>query len=227
MELIEQVTILDKASRTLTQDDKALLVRFRLMSAETQNENKRVYPTAVLRKAVEDLRGRLAKRKGSFALNRHQDDEEVDDVSAVLEDVTMEGNDVFATARILPTEHGRNVQAIIRHGGSVGVSAKCYGAVDESGRVKPGLILKGFDWCLDPGFHTFASKANILESVTVEDEDNSGAVTLSELEEMGLVEDGQAKVEEQVLRQRYGNAVRLAGYKGDFMSYRKLFEKGK
>ena len=227
MELfVEKATVLDKASRTLTQDDKALLVRFKLMSAETQNENNRIYPRGVLAKAVEDLKARLAKRKSSFAMNTHLDDENVDDVAAVLEDVEMSGDDVYATAKVVPTAKGRNIMALLKNGAAVGVSAKCFGKV-EKGIVQPGVILKGFDFCLDPGFGTFVGKSNILESVSVPgEEDNTGAVTLEELQKFGLIEDGQQKVEESILRQRYENAVRLAGYKGDFESYRKLFEKG-
>jgi hypothetical protein len=216
MELFtEKATFIEKRNSTLTQDAQALLVRFKLMSAETKNENKRVYPRQVLAKAVEDLRVRLAKRKSIFALNTHKDDEEVDDISAVLEDVEMTGNDVFATARVLPTQRGKNVQAILRHGGSIGVSAKCYGAVDEAGRVKPGLILKGFDFVTSPGFGTYATAANIIESVTVEDE-NNGSVILGQLKEWGLVEDGQ--VAEATLKERYRFALE-SGYKGTLEQY--------
>ena len=154
MELfIEQATILDKASRTLTQDDKALLVKFKLMSAETENANARVYPAAVLRKAVEDLKARLAKKKASFAMNKHKDDENVDDVAAVLDDVTMEGNDVFAVAKILPTQRGKNVQAILRHGGAVGVLGKVLRSGEgwhrSSGRRAQGFRLLPRPWLRD------------------------------------------------------------------------------
>ena len=222
MELFtEKATFIERKNSTLTQDDKALLVRFKLMSAEMQNENDRVYPRGVLAKAVEDLKARIAKRKSSFALNAHKEDgepEEVDDVSAVLEDVEMQGLDVFATARILPTVRGKNVQAILRHGGSVGVSAKCHGAVKD-GRVQPGLILKGFDFVTSPGFGTFVGKSNIIESVTVEEEDTSGAVTLDELEAMGLVD--QVPVEEEVRLQKRYNFALTAGFKGTLEEYSK------
>jgi hypothetical protein len=219
MELIETATIIDKGARTLTQADKALLVRFKLMSAETENENNRVYPVAVLKKAVEDLKARLTKKKNSFALNGHQDDESLDDVSAVLEDVTMEGNDVYATAKILPTQRGKNVQAIIRNGGAVGVSAKCNGRV-EKGRVQPGLILRGFDFCTSPGFGTYATKANIIESVTVEDEED-GQVTEEQLRGFGLIENGPKELTEQAVQARFQQAC-LAGYRGDLEQYSKL-----
>lgn len=212
--LTEKISFIERKNLT-AQDDKSLLVKFRLMGAEEQNENKRVYPRGVLAKAVEDLRSRLAKRKASFALNGHKDSEEVDDVAAVLEDVEMTGNDVWATAKILPTQRGKNVQAIIKGGGAVGVSAKCYGAVKD-GRVQDGLILKGFDFVTSPGFGTFADKSNIIESCTVEDD---GAVTLEELEKYGL--EPMEKVEESILRSRYEFAVQ-AGYKGSYADYQKL-----
>lgn len=219
MELIEKIEILEKGKRTLTQDDQALLIKFRLMGAEEENENKRVYPRPVLAKAVEDLKARLAKRKASFAMTDHKDDEKVDDVAAVLEDVEMKGNDVWATARVLPTQRGKNVQALIRNGAAVGVSAKATGRV-EKGIVQPGLVLRGFDFVLDPGFGTYADKSSILESVEVPDEDD-GAVTEEQLREFGLVEDG---LTEENLKARFEFALR-SGYRGDFASFKKTFEK--
>jgi len=215
MELLtEKQTFIEKKNSTLTtQDDKSLLVKFRLMGAEEQNENKRLYPAAVLKQAVEDLRGRLAKRKSSFAMNGHRDDENVDDVAAVLEDVEMTGTDVFATAKILPTQRGQNVQAIIRNGGSVGVSAKCTGSVKE-GVVQPGLVLRGFDFTLAPGFGTFATKDSIIESVTVEDE-TDGAVTENQLKEFGLLPPDNS---EESRRSRYAFAL-ACGYKRDFQTF--------
>lgn len=216
MELIEKVEILEKANRTLTQDDQALLIKFRLMGAEEKNENDRLYPRPVLAKAVEDLKARLAKRKASFAMNGHLDDENVDDVAAVLCDVEMVNNDVFATAKILPTVRGKNVQALIKHGAAVGVSAKATGRV-ENGIVQPGLVLRGFDFCLAPGFGTYADKSSILESVEVPDEDDAGAVTEEQLREFGLVEDG---LTEQNLKARWQFAL-SAGYKGTLEEYSK------
>jgi hypothetical protein len=216
--LTEKATFLERKSFTM--DDKALVVKFRLMGAEEENENKRVYPRPVLAKAVEELRAKLAKRKASFALTTHKDDENVDDVAAVLEDVEMTGNDVFATARVLPTQRGKNVQAILRGGGAIGVSAKCYGSVKD-GRVQPGLVLRGFDFVTAPGFGTYADKSNIIESCTIQEDD--GAVTLAELESFGL--EPLEPVQEEILRRRYESAVRLAGYKGTFEQYKKIQEK--
>jgi hypothetical protein len=214
--LIEKISFIERKNSTLTQDDKALLVKFRLMGAEEKNENDRIYPRGVLAKAVEDLRGRLAKRKSSFALNGHKDDENVDDVAAVLEDIEMTGKDVWAVARVLPTQRGRNVQAIIRAGGAVGVSAKCYGSVKD-GLVQPGLVLKGFDFCLQPGFGTYATASNIIESVEVPDE-LDGATTLEELEKYGL--EPLEPIKEEIVKQRYRFAIE-AGYKGSFEQYSK------
>jgi len=211
--LVEKAEFIERRNSTL-QDDKALLVRFKLMSAETENENKRIYPSGVLAKAVEALKARLAKVKSSYALTGHKDDENVDDIAAVLEDVEMSGRDVFATAKILPTQRGRNVQAIIRNGGAVGVSAKCYGEV-KNGLVQPGLVLKGFDFVTAPGFGTFADASSIIESVEVPDE-TDGATTLEELEKIGL--EPLDVAQEEILSRRYEFAIQ-AGYKGTREQY--------
>jgi len=218
-ELTEKQTYLEK--KNITQDGEALTIRFRLMGAEEES-NKHTYPTAVLRRAVEDLKGRLAKRKSSFALNGHKDGEEVDDVAAVLENVTMEGTNVMAVARVLPTQKGRNVMALIKHGAAVGVSAKCTGKV-EKGIVQPGLVLRGFDFVLDPAFSTFADKSNIIESVVVEDEDD-GSVTEAQLAEYGLIEEPLEMTKAEIAKKKYRFAV-MCGYKGTLADYQKLQEK--
>jgi len=214
MELTEQVEILEKGSRTLTQGDKALLVRFRLMSAECENLNHRIYPRDVLASAVSDLKARIAKKKDSFAMCGHKDDENVDDITAQLEDVEMINNDVFATAKVLPTQKGRNIIALLTNGAAIGVSAKCTGAMDGN-RVKAGLRIRGFDWTLSPGISNFADKSSILESVEVPDE-TDGAVSEAQLAAFGLVEDGP--LTEQNARGRFAFAV-AAGYQGSFEQY--------
>jgi len=223
MELLTEKAVFIERKNLTAQEDKSLLVKFRLMGAEEQNENKRVYPRNVLAKAVEDLRGRLAKRKASFALNGHKDDEELDDVAAVLEDVEMTGRDVWAVARIVPTQRGKNVMAILKGGGAVGVSAKCYGEV-KNGRVEPGLILRGFDFVTSPGFGTYADKSNIIESVVVEDEDD-GSVTEAQLAEFGLIDEEPLEMTKaEIAKKKYEFALRC-GYRGSYADYQKLREK--
>jgi hypothetical protein len=58
----------------------------------------------------------------------------------------------------------------------------------------------------------------------IESRMNDGAVTLAELESFGL--EPLEPTKEEILKRRYESAVRLAGYKGNFASYKKLFEKG-
>jgi hypothetical protein len=221
-EITEQAILMEKNERTLKSgDDKSLTVRFKLMSAETQNENNRIYPKEVLSKAVERLKARIAKRRDSFAASGHKDDPQVDDATAFLEDVEMQGNDVYATARVVNTQKGANIITLLKNGAALGVSAKGRGAMDGN-RVKPGFELLGFDWTLSPGFGTYASKANIIESVTVKEEDTTGAVTLAELEQYGLVENDQDL--DQVLQLKYQTA-RQAGFAGDFQQFKETFDR--
>jgi hypothetical protein len=221
MELNEQAVLMEKSERTLKAgEDKSLTVRFKLMSAETENLNHRIYPREVLSAAVERLKARIAKRRNSFAASGHKKNGgEVDDATAFLEDIEMTGNDVYATARVVATQKGKNIITLLKNGAALGVSAKGVGTMDGN-RVKPGFELLGFDWTLSPGFGTYASKANIVESVTVGEDD--GSCTLKELEAMGLVENDQDP--ETVLRLKYHTA-RQAGFSGDFQQFKETFDK--
>lgn len=217
MELNETSTI-EKGKATFEKDDKSLLVKFVLMRAEVESNGK-TYPKDILAKAVADLKARISKKKAAYAANTHLPDMGVDDVAAVLEDVEMEGTTVYATARVLDTVKGRNAKAILQHG-AIGVSAKGNGSWDEKGRVKPGLRLDGFDFCLDPSFNTFANKSNILVHCTIgEDDENAQAINEAKgyptLEEL----DRQAPIEEEIRLQKRYNFALAAGYKGTLEQY--------
>lgn len=208
--------------RTLTQDGDSLRLRVPVLQAGVKNLNKRTYSLGVIKQAIQELKGRLSKRS-TFGSTSHVKDMELDQVSHVVEDVELDEKGVaHAVLKILNTTKGKNLAAIIKGGGAVGISARGTGDVDKDGNVKEGYKLLGIDFTLSPSFGFRANKAMVFESLQTEE--NDGAVTLEELEKFGL--EPLEPVKEDILRQRYESAVRLAGYKGTFASYKKLFEKG-
>lgn len=207
----------------LTPDGDSFRMKVPVLQSGVKNMNSRTYPLAVVKAAVEELRAKLKKRT-AFGSTKHEKDLEVDAVSHYIEDIELDEKGMAtAVLKILPTTKGKNLSAIIRGGGSLGVSARGFGDVDESGNVKPGYRLAGVDFVMDPSFSFRVGKeCAMFESREVEED----TVTDEQLDAMGA-EPFEYPLSEEAIKQRYDNAVRLAGYKGDFKSYRKLFEKGK
>ncbi|MEN6560963.1 MAG: hypothetical protein ABFD52_09330 [Acidobacteriota bacterium] len=195
---------------SLTADGDSFRMKVPVLQSDIFNSNKRRYPLAVVKAAVEELRSKLQKRI-AYGSTRHEKNLEIDQVSHIIEDVELDEKGLAsAVIRIFNTARGKNLSAIIRGGGSLGVSARGAGDVDESGNVKPGYKLLGLDFVTDPSFNFHVGKeALMFES--------------RELEEDGPMPEELMLTKEQ-LANRYLGAL-VAGFRGDFESYRKLFEK--
>ncbi len=143
-------------------------IRFKFGEADTPNRNKRVYPLRVLSASVAAAQKKIADGASLYGSCDHKTEMSVNDVSHRLLSVRMQAKDAIAEAAILNTDRGRNLQEILKGGGSVGVSMR------GTGTTKPlseGLqevcedhVLLGVDVVLQPSFDATVSAANIYES---------------------------------------------------------------
>ena len=213
MLLNEKITELKKAA--LTPDGASFKMRVPVLQADQPNLNRRTYPLSVVKAAVEDLRAKLKKRT-AFGSTKHEDALELDQVSHVVEDISLDEKGLAsAVVRIFNTQRGRNLAAIIKGGGSVGVSARGQGEVKE-GVVQTGYKLLGVDFTLDPSFSFKVNKeCAMFESREVEEDDDT--VTEEQLKEFGLIENEPILTKEQ-LADRYFFAL-SAGFRGTFAQY--------
>ena len=214
MLLKEQIAEVKHTS--LTPDGDSFRMKVPVLQADQPNLNRRTYPFSVVQAAVEDLRAKLKKRT-AFGSTKHEKDLEVDAVSHIIEDIELDEKGLAsAIIRIFPTQRGKNLAAIVRGGGALGVSARGFGDVDERGNVKPGYRLAGVDFVTDPSFNFHVGKeCAMFESREVEEDD--GTVTEEQLKEFGLIENELILTKEQ-LADRYFFAM-SAGYRGTFQQY--------
>jgi len=211
--ILTEKTEIRKAA--LTPDGDSFKMRVPVLQADVENANKRRYPFAVVKAAVEELRAKLQKRT-TFGSTKHEDSLELDQVSHVIEDISLDEKGLAtAIIRIFGTQRGKNLAAILNGGGALGVSARGVGDVKE-GIVQAGYHLLGLDFVANPSFDFHVGKeAMVFESREVEEDD--GAVTLEDLRSFGLVENDP--LAEETLKARYNFAL-SAGYKGSFEKYR-------
>jgi hypothetical protein len=209
MLLTEKITEIKHTS--LTPDGDSFKMRVPVLQADIENANKRRYPFAVVKAAVEEMRAKLRKRT-AYGSTRHEKDLDVDAISHIIEDLELDEKGLAsAIIRIFPTARGKNLAAIIRGGGALGVSARGFGDVDEKGIVKPGYRLAGVDFVTDPSFNFHVGKeCAMFESREVEDD---GAVT-------------EKPLTKEQLADRYLFAL-SAGYKGTFEQYREILNSKK
>jgi len=193
---LNEMLLVEKAG--LDEKDGVMKLRFPFLIADQASENHRSYPLKVLQAAVADLKARLSKRS-TYAGSGHKDNMELEDVTSIIDDVWMKGNTAHAEVRILPTTRGKTVATILRHGGSIGVSAAGAGQVKDK-IVQDGYKLNRFDFCLDPAFNTFVNKSHLFEAKMPDD------------------------LDEEIIKKRFEKAWD-AGYRGSFEAYRKTYLK--
>ena len=195
---------------TERQERNYTVLRFAFLKADEATANKRKYPFSVLSRAIEEAQ-KDVQRGAVFGSSSHKPQLELDDVSHVIQSLEMAGKLAVCEAKVLPTQKGKNLQIILKHG-RLGVSARCTGSVKlEQGTevVQNDYKLLGVDFCTSPASGMTAGAENILESV-------GAAAVFNSAEILN---------EERVLDRKYWLAKK-AGYKGDLEEF-VLYERNK
>ncbi len=238
MNLLE---VIEPKCRVLTEEvdektnERVLRVAVKWQHSDIINGNRRRYPKAILQREIDRLTPLIKEGKVSGASFHPEKMGELDDISHLWESIKMEQDgSCTGVVKVIPTARGKNAQAIIKAGGHIGMSSRGTGTITQKEEVVDGkrvkvdeinsdyVLLSPGDFVLSPSVPG-AGTVRLMESKLDERE---GTVTLADLERFGLVEDGQAKIEEDILKQRFQFAC-TAGFKGSFGDYKKLMEKGK
>jgi hypothetical protein len=121
------------------------------MQSEVKNRNGRIYPKAVLEKALHQYNANyVLERRALGELNHPEDRAQVDPTEAciIIESLSWHGNDIVGKARVLTTPKGQIVKSLLEGGWKGGVSSRATGSlkrVDEANIVQPDLQL----WAVD------------------------------------------------------------------------------
>ena len=123
--------------------------------AEAKNRNGRVYPMAVMEKAVDKYVKEQVKTKRAVGELNHPEGPTVnlDKVSHLIESLDWQKNDVVGKARILDTPNGRIVKGLLDGGVGLGVSTRGMGSLEQRNGamvVKDDFILSTIDIVQDP-----------------------------------------------------------------------------
>ena len=139
------------------------------MQSEAKNRNGRVYPKAIMEKAVDRYVTEQVKTGRAVGELNHPEGPTInlDKVSHIIEGLDWKGNDVVGKARILETPMGNIVKGLLEGGVRLGVSTRGMGSLEERNGVmyvKDDFYLSTVDIVQDPSAPT-AFVNGIMEGV--------------------------------------------------------------
>ena len=159
--------------------EKSYMIEGIFAQAEAKNRNGRIYPKAIMEKAVNKYVKEQVSQKRAVGELNHPEGPTVnlDKVSHLITDLRFEGNDVVGKASILDTPNGKIVKGL-------GVSTRGMGSLENRNGtmyVKDDFILNTVDIVQDPSAPT-AFVNGIMEGV--EWVWNNGVICQQVIEEM-------------------------------------------
>lgn len=163
--------------------DKKLYAEGKIGHCDIPTANGRIYTTAIMRREIDRLASRIEESSLYAAVDHPGDGKSrIRDTGAIIRGLRIEQDGtIWGKFQIIEeTDHGRNLAAILRAGGAVGVSSRGLGSTrphHESGKEVVGedFRLVAFDFVLDPAVSTaypkfFAEQdEGVVENVTVDD----------------------------------------------------------
>ena len=134
---------------------KAYVIEGVFAQAEQKNRNGRIYPKAIMERAVGKYVDEQVSKKRAVGELNHPEGPTVnlDKVSHLITDLRMEGNDVVGKAQILDTPMGQIVKGLLEGGVQLGVSTRGMGSLEQrngTAYVREDFILNTVDIVQDP-----------------------------------------------------------------------------
>jgi len=142
--------------------------------ADEANNNKRVYSKAILEREVTKLTQALNERRLMGELDHPKHDAvKLSNVSHLITNLHIKGNDVIGECELLNTPAGKVAQALVEGGVKVGISSRGMGTLsdgeDGTKNVNEDFKLVTFDLVADPSTRgAFPTLAESKQSVLVE-----------------------------------------------------------
>ena len=125
------------------------------MQAEKKNRNGRVYPIKILKNEVERYNKEFVGKNRAMGELNHPEGPTVnlDRVSHMIKELSVDGNDITGRAKILDTPMGKIAKNLIDEGAKLGVSSRGMGSLEEKkgvNYVKDDFMLSAVDLVADP-----------------------------------------------------------------------------
>lgn len=131
-----------------------LILKGPIQKANTLNQNGRIYPRAILEREVMNYQ-KLIQENRAMGECDHPDSSvvELKNVSHVVKEARMQGDDVYGVIEILDTPSGKIIQNLIESGVTLGISSRGVGSTKRQGDsqiVQDDFQLICFDMVSEP-----------------------------------------------------------------------------
>ena len=125
-----------------------------IQRANTLNQNGRIYPKSILEREIMNYQ-KLIKENRALGECDHPDSSvvELKNVSHIVKEAFMQGDDVYGTIEILDTPSGKIIQSLIESGVTLGISSRGVGSTSTKGNtqvVQDDFQLICFDMVSEP-----------------------------------------------------------------------------
>ena len=135
-------------------NDGKLMLKGIIQRANTLNQNGRVYPNSILQREVMNYQ-KLIQENRAVGECDHPDTSvvELKNVSHIVREATMQGDNVYGVIEILDTPSGKIIQSLIESGVTLGISSRGVGSTKRQGDtqiVQEDFQLICFDMVSEP-----------------------------------------------------------------------------
>ena len=134
--------------------DGKIMLKGIIQKANTLNQNGRIYPRSVLEREILNYQ-KLIKENRALGECDHPDSSvvELKNVSHIVREAYMTGDDVYGTIEVLDTPSGKIIQSLIESGVTLGISSRGVGSTSSKGNtqvVQDDFQLICFDMVSEP-----------------------------------------------------------------------------
>lgn len=105
-----------------------------LQKADTLNQNKRIYPQAILEREIRNYQKFIAENRALGECDHPQTSVvELKNASHIIREAHMEGGVVYGTVELLDTPAGKILQSLVESGVTLGISSRGVGSTKRDG----------------------------------------------------------------------------------------------
>jgi len=108
-----------------------------IQRANTLNQNGRIYPKSILEREIMNYQ-KLIQENRALGECDHPDSSvvELKNVSHIVREAYMQGDDVYGTIELLDTPSGKIIQSLIESGVTLGISSRGVGSTSSKGQTQ-------------------------------------------------------------------------------------------
>ena len=147
-------------SEAMKENNGKLVVKGVLQSADTRNQNGRVYPKEILMREAKKYSSNFVTQKRAMGELDHPESSVVNlqNVSHNVTEMSWNGDDLVGTVEILTTPSGNILRELFKNGIKLGISSRGMGSVEpmqegDGQKVGQDFELIAFDFVSNPSTH--------------------------------------------------------------------------